>query len=231
MMFGPGFRTEEVESPRTVGEVLKVGRERRRYTLEHVAKELRIRKTYLELLEADKFDKLPAEIYTKNYLRKYALFLHLDEKILLKGYNKQKRLYQKEKVEPDSGALPRRKKNSFSFILTPRLLKVSAIVILSLFFLTYLWYQVSDLSSPPELNIVEPAFEEETVTDTNLLVVGETSSDATLKINGQPIHLNSEGKFQENITLQEGLNKLQFEAENRLGKKIQVERKVFVEKP
>lgn len=221
---------EEVTISHRVGDILKIERERRRYSIEHVSDELNIKRSYLEQLEDNQFSALPADIYTKGYIKRYAGFLHLKDDILLK-------LYDHELLETKAGTneqktenpITKEKKRSFSFILTPKVMKITAVAVLFLLFVSYLWYQVSDLSSPPELSIVEPALNEQTIKENSIIVLGETSSDATMTINGQPIHLTSEGKFKETISLQQGINTLQFEVTNRLGKKQKVEKKVLVE--
>lgn len=220
----------EVNINHRVGDILKIERERRRYTLEHVALELNIKRSYLEQLEDNRFGSLPADIYARSYIRRYADFLHLKDDILLK-------LYQKELSEEKAGTteqkkediITKEKKRSFSFVLTPKIIKIATVSVLFISFIAYLWYQVSDLSSPPELSIVEPALDEQTVKDNSIIVFGKTSPDAALTINGQPIHLTSEGEFKETITLQYGINILRFEVTNRLGKKQKVEKKVLVE--
>lgn len=225
------FNSKEVSGPRNLGEVLLWEREKRRYTLEQAAKALNVRQAYLENLEKNEIDQLPADIYARNYLRKYANFLHLPEREILFLYEREKKLRENLKEKSGEGKITREKDPSFSFVLTPRLIKISAVLVLVIFFLIYLWYQVSDLSAPPKINIIEPSAAEQTLKEKTILVVGETSPDAALTINGQPIHLNSEGKFQENISLQKGINVLRFEVKNRLGKKQTVEKKILVEEP
>jgi cytoskeleton protein RodZ len=61
-------------------------RERRRefgMTLAEAAEKTRIRRAYLEALEADRFDALPGEAYLKGFLRSYAGLLKLDPEALL----------------------------------------------------------------------------------------------------------------------------------------------------
>ncbi|MBU1118487.1 helix-turn-helix domain-containing protein [Patescibacteria group bacterium] len=223
------FSSKGEAVPHTIGEIFYYERNRRRYTLSQIAKELNIRKTYLELLEDDALDKLPADVYTKNYVKRYADFLHVDSDAMIELYEKEKNVVKKVRDEDDPGKVFSEKKRKFSFILTPKIARRFGILLLVVVFLFYIWYQVSDLSAPPELTIIEPSQNETTITETSVLVIGETSQDAALTINGEPIHLTSDGTFQETIALQKGINELKFEVVNKLGKKREVEKKVYVE--
>lgn len=70
----------------TIGERLKEARLKKGLSLKEVEAELRIRKTYLEALENDNFSVMPAEAYTRAFLRTYAEFLGLDPKEILREY-------------------------------------------------------------------------------------------------------------------------------------------------
>ena len=76
------FITREIESP-SPGEILKEKRKMQGLSLQECSKKLKIQKRYLEWLESDEYKRLPADIYTKNFLKRYAIFLNLDERPLL----------------------------------------------------------------------------------------------------------------------------------------------------
>ncbi|MCH7541948.1 DUF4115 domain-containing protein, partial [Patescibacteria group bacterium] len=62
-------------------------------------------------------------------------------------------------------------------------------------------------------------------------VVGQTWSDADLKINGQSVQVSQGGAFSVAITLKEGINVLTITATNRFGKVSTVKRSIVVERP
>lgn len=214
--------------PQTVGGILRYERERRRYTIEKIAEELNIRRDYLEKIEADAMSDLPADIYTKNYIKRFAEFVKVDSEELLKLYSKQKQVFDVSSGEQQK-VFSEKKRSSFSFILTPKIVRRVSLLVIICALVFYLWYQVSDLSSAPEIIILEPGGTEVTVNTDSITVSGSTDPDATLSVNGRQIKLTSTGGFQETIELQKGSNVLNFEAENELGKKTELEKKVFVE--
>ncbi|MFN4309421.1 MAG: helix-turn-helix domain-containing protein [Ferrovibrio sp.] len=69
-----------------VGHSLKVVRERRGLALADVSARLRIRRPYLEAIEAGRFGELPGAVYVSGFLRQYAEFLGLDPDQVLKTY-------------------------------------------------------------------------------------------------------------------------------------------------
>src|SRR5688572_631425 len=72
-----------------IGTVLRTARERRQLSLESVARSTMIRRDYLELIDQDELDRLPAGAYAKGFIRAYASHLGLDPAPLVEGYEAQ----------------------------------------------------------------------------------------------------------------------------------------------
>ncbi len=66
-----------------IGDALRSARERRNLSIDEVARETRISPRFLEALEAEQFDELPAPVYVRGFLRSYASFLKLEPQPLL----------------------------------------------------------------------------------------------------------------------------------------------------
>jgi cytoskeleton protein RodZ len=62
---------------RGIGELLRSAREARGLSLDEIEAATRIRKRYLEALEAEAFDQLPGPAYAKGFVRTYATYLGL----------------------------------------------------------------------------------------------------------------------------------------------------------
>jgi len=77
---------QEVPDPRlaVLGRILSEARISRGLTLDDVERETRIARRYLEALEHDEFDALPAPVYCRAFLRTYAQFLGIDSKEILR---------------------------------------------------------------------------------------------------------------------------------------------------
>ncbi|MDD4856635.1 MAG: DUF4115 domain-containing protein [Candidatus Krumholzibacteria bacterium] len=73
----------------TVGEILLAARERMGQTIEFMSQETKIPKQMLQYLETDNYEALPAKVYSKSFLRTYALALDLDAQYVLNKYEVQ----------------------------------------------------------------------------------------------------------------------------------------------
>ena len=72
------------------GKVLQQARKKKRYSIDRVHKTTKIKKEYIEGLENDNVSAFPAELYYKNFLKTYALFLSLDPTEMLNLYEQSK---------------------------------------------------------------------------------------------------------------------------------------------
>jgi cytoskeleton protein RodZ len=66
----------------SVGESLRRERLRRNLELDQISRELRISHRFLEAIEAEQFDQLPAPIFVKSFVRQYARLLGLNDEEL-----------------------------------------------------------------------------------------------------------------------------------------------------
>ena len=66
-----------------IGITLRSARIQRGLTIDQVAQDTRISARFLEALEAEAFDELPAPVYVRGFLRSYATYLRLDPQVLL----------------------------------------------------------------------------------------------------------------------------------------------------
>jgi cytoskeletal protein RodZ len=82
-----------------LGRILSETRIARGLTLDEVERDTRIAKRYLEALEHEEFDALPAPIYCRAFLRTYAQYLGLDGNEIL-------RLCPEKGHQPDMTPLP-----------------------------------------------------------------------------------------------------------------------------
>lgn len=71
--------------PKEIGSVLRHRREELHLTLEEVAEETKIRKSYILALEEDNFHELPGKVYVVGFVRNYARLLSLPVDPLLEA--------------------------------------------------------------------------------------------------------------------------------------------------
>lgn len=74
-----------------IGPSLREARIRRGIGLDRVEAATRIRTRYLEAIEDDRWDELPAEAYAKGFLRTYATYLELDPQQYLAAFRENRR--------------------------------------------------------------------------------------------------------------------------------------------
>ncbi len=205
----------------TLGEKLKKIRSERRISLGEVSRVTKIQIKYLEYLEEGKFDKLPVDVYVRGFLKSYAEFLAVDENVLLKLYEKEKGIKKNLDKRKNKKPLDKKPKpiNISSFVFTPKIIATGLAVIIFLAGAFYIYRELGAFASAPRLVVLNPQ-QNATVNGNTVSVEGVTDKDAQLFINSQPILVNDEGKFQEDLTLQSGENTIDVEAVNRFGKKV-----------
>ena len=82
----------------------------------------------------------------------------------------------------------------------------------------YIFYQASFLFRLPSIIIFNPPEKEFVVHQSTIEIQGKVTMESSLTINGQNVNISEGGIFDEKIYLQKGLNIIQLEAKNRLGK-------------
>jgi cytoskeleton protein RodZ len=73
----------------TIGEALRSAREAQGRSLHDASEATRIRSSYLEALEEERFGELGGSVYAKGFLRSYAGYLGVDPAPLLEAYRAQ----------------------------------------------------------------------------------------------------------------------------------------------
>ncbi len=73
----------------TPGNLLKAEREKQKKSFEDIEKTLKINIEYLKAIEKDNYQLLPADVFTKSYLRSYSETLGLESDHILSLYKKQ----------------------------------------------------------------------------------------------------------------------------------------------
>ncbi len=75
----------------SIGAVLKEARTKKTLSLDEVHSKIKIHPRMLQLLEEDKFERLPSPLFVKSFLRSYAEFLEVNSDELVSAYEKEKK--------------------------------------------------------------------------------------------------------------------------------------------
>ena len=203
----------------TLGEKLKKLRSDKRMSLGEASRATKIQAGYLERLEEGSYDKLPADVYVKGFLRSYAEFLGVDEDILIKLYEKEKGIKRNLEKQKNTGS-PKLKMetiNISSFVFTPKKLAIAFAFLFVVSAFVYLYREIGAFASTPRLVVLSPQTNAE-VDGNSISVEGLTDKDAKLFINDQPILVNDDGKFKEMLTMQSGVNIINVKSVNKFDK-------------
>lgn len=210
-----GFTRKKVESL-TLGEKLKKLRGQYRMSLSEISKATKIQVKYLEYLENGEYEKLPADVYVRGFLKGYARHFGLAEDAFLKPYEKEQNIQENLGKELNTQNRPSRPMPSF-FVLTPRTLIVGIIFIIVGLTFFYLFHEFRSFVSEPELVIFEPA-NGSTLETSTAVIRGKTDRGADVNINGQKILVGDDGNFSESLVLHPGINTVIVAALNRFEK-------------
>ena len=201
----------------TLGEKLKKFRNDRRLGINDISKITKIPYRYLECLEEGIYDKLPADVYVKGFIRNYAEALGVNEKIFMRLFKKEKGISKNLKKKNGEFEEKRKPLNISSFVITPKIIATTLVSILALAGIFYLYSEFGSFSNNPRLVILSP--EKNHTTSENLVIVeGVTEIDGKIFINDQPILVDEDGNFRENITVQSGTSNINIKAINKFDK-------------
>lgn len=206
---------------KTIGQFLKENRLNRNLSLDEAAQKLAVRKPILQNLEEDAYEKLPAEVYLKGLIKKYARLLQIDTNTALALF---RRSYSTESQKTPSPPQPLKKT---LITITPGRLASVVISLVILVFLGFLFWQYRSYTGKPLLVVTSPT-DQATIYQEYIEVTGKTDPDATLYINGQESHISEDGSFSVAIGLNPGMNSLTIIARKQSGKESVEQRQVEV---
>ncbi|MEA1926196.1 MAG: DUF4115 domain-containing protein [Patescibacteria group bacterium] len=210
-----GFTRKKVNS-HTLGERLRKIREEANISLNEISKATKVRKVYLEMLEEERFDELPPDVYVRGFLNSYAGYLGIEPEDVFRLYEKEKGI--QKNIKKSKRPIKREKKFQIpSITITSKFFVISAFVILIVAMSIYFYREVGKFSENPRLAIVQP-LNNISIDGNAVEIVGVSEKDARVTINGQPIYIDEHGEFKETIGLKQGVNELEIKAVNRFDK-------------
>jgi len=185
----------------TAGEVLKTKRESLGKSLETVSEDTKIQIRFLRYIEDNDFSKFDSDVFLTGFIKIYAQYLDLDSIKVLALFRRSKPTIKKSDLKTKS-------KNLFNIkrsFLTPKFFITFSISLFLLLVIGYIGIQIYNFQSPPKLQITEP-MDNQTTTSQYLTVKGKTDENSSLDINNSPVEINSDGTFEKELTLKEGIN-------------------------
>jgi cytoskeletal protein RodZ len=210
---------------RQIGEVLREEREERGFSLQDFAIRTRIRPEYLESLEANQFEGLPAATFVKGYIKTYARELGFDPDPLIGLLRRDYKESAKGKLVPREFIKPVLKKQRSITNVTVVMVLMASIFVTLIGYVGVQWY---NLQKPPRLTLSTPS--ESQVVSGEVQVRGTTTSESFVTVNAQPVALQSDGSFSTTVSFEtEGVSTVMVEATDRRGKSNRQQVTVYVQ--
>lgn len=206
---------------KNIGSILRQARKNRELTLEEVAHKTRIKAEFIDAIEKMQWDNLPEYPVTAGFIKNLANFYDFDRTNLIA-------LLRRDYPPKAIPVNPKPDLEDKRFVWKPRYAFFAGIALLVLGVATYLGYQYYRFLQPPQLEVISPT-EGQTVFQSRLVVTGNVSADASVRVNNQPALVEQDGKFQAEIFLNEDTNHLEIKAADRNGKETVVIRNIQVE--
>lgn len=168
-------------------ERLYAARERKGVDLYRAERDTKIRARYLGALERGDYKELPGAVYTKGFLRNYALYLGLDPDEVLDHWRRERgeaRDTAPVIAVPRPIAAP-----SKGLTFSPSIIVVALLTVFVLAFGAYLGLQVMRFAKPPTIAVTDPAA---AVIDVDESTTGYTLRGTTLP--GATVSISTPGR-------------------------------------
>lgn len=206
-------------SPTLLPERLLAARERKGVDLYRAERDTKIRARYLAALERGDYRELPGAVYTKGFLRNYALYLGLDPDEILLQWRQERgdgaSLSEPASIVPRPLSAPRQ-----SFTFSVGVFVAAILTVLVVLFVGYLGIQVLRFNKLPEVTLTDPATLVSTVADTatSYTLQGTSAPGALVSIEiagrSQPLRVTvaPTGVWSADVELRRGRNQFSISA-------------------
>ena len=199
-------------------ERLLTARERKGVDLYRAERDTKIRARYLGALERGDYRELPGAVYTKGFLRNYALYLGLDPDEILDQWRRERgdgnSSVEPVIVVPRPLTAPRQ-----GLTFSPAVVVAALMTVLLVLFVAYLGIQLLRFAKPPSIAVTDPPTAVTTVNEatTSYLLAGTTIPHGTVTIvdaAGTPIQVTagSDGSWSQEVPLRRGRNDFRISA-------------------
>jgi cytoskeletal protein RodZ len=238
------LRAEAVRTPPapesavpSLPERLYAARERKGVDLYRAERDTKIRARYLAALERGDWKELPGAVYTKGFLRNYALYLGIEPEDVLRQWRRERGEIREAEpiVVPRPISAPRQGLTFSPGIIWAALLTVGVIA-----FAVYLGVQLLRFAKPPTLSVTNPstAVTDVSETTTTYTLEGTSIPGATISIatpgREQPwrVSADADGHWTQQVELRRGQNQFDVTAvDPETGKQAENPAQVFIRVP
>lgn len=205
------------EDRQELSELLNQLMKARGINLERLAFATGVPQRFVSALINGEYDGLPGPPYVRGYLIKIATALDFNPDVLLQSY---KDSVYKIKSAGGEDLMPQNRFTNYSSGKNLAVIAVVAILIAG-----YLVFRLNDVFGVPNLSLTSPASDIVKVSD--LRVEGSIQPGDKLTLNNELIYTDDGGRFQAQVSLDPGLNTLEFAVTRFLGRETRVIKQIY----
>lgn len=195
---------------KTVGQLLHSERLKKGITIDELSLATKIDGKYIEALEADRYDLLPSETFSKGFIRNISLNL---------GSNPEENIaiFRRDFRDPVVSRNQNKKLKTSSVKLPQISSHLLPIILGAIVFVIYLGFQFRVILTPPPLEILKPL--DDAVLSSPVEIQGITSTDSLVTINGDSVvKPDQNGNFQIQLSLPVGETTIEIKTTNRFSR-------------
>jgi cytoskeletal protein RodZ len=208
--------------PKKLNELFNEALELRGLNVEKLAELTDIPIYYLTALSTGDFTKLPPAPYVRAYLMKIAEILRVDADLFLEIYNQEIERWPLK----TSGPLDKLPFNRYA--ITPLYKKIAlGVGIILILVSIYLIWRVDEFWGTPQIEITSPSADNLIINSPSIKLSGKVNSRDKLTINSEEIPVEKNGQFEKDLSLQSGINTVEFKVKRFLGKEVKVIKQVI----
>ena len=232
-------RAYAAEAGPSLPERLLTARERKGVDLYRAERDTKIRARYLAALEQGEYAELPGAVYTKGFLRNYALYLGLDPEDVVRQWRRERGDAQVPSepalAVPKPLAAPRQ-----GLTFSPVVIVAALLTVVIALFAVYIGVQLVRFAKPPTLAITAPAEAVIEVDEdaTTYVLRGTSLAGATVSVKDsarEQAYLATaaaDGRWVQEVQLRRGRNQFDISAlDPETGKTSENTERVFITVP
>ncbi len=206
-----------------LGSLLKEARINAGMSVEQAAAKTRLKSGYICAIEEGRLDELPSGIYRKRYLKEYAEALGIDcERFFIRSEH-----FIASEKEDKNNLFREKSEIHERQIVIPRLIKNLAVGFAVLVCAFYLKSQFNTVAAPPALAVENPP-ESYVTSEREIVVSGSSEPETEISINGKKVLSGTDGKFNQPVSLRNGINTIMVVAKKKHGQESTIIKQVLL---
>src|SRR3989337_529864 len=202
---------------KTIGRALTEARTQKRLSLSKLESQTKIKKNFIQAIENEDWESLPEFPVVVGFVKSIAGAVKISERNLVALLRRD--------YPPKALSINPKPDVVNKFVWSPKLTFAVGVATVLVLISGYLAFQYKRFVSSPSLSVSEPK-ENQVISQRKVKVTGKTDSDATVKVNNQPVLIDSEGNFSVELEIFEGTKEIEVKATSRSGRESVVHRKI-----